>query len=151
MHLALAIQRRHKDKRGNKGKTLLILDQQREFEKSVSRILSSPPPWTDGYYGCSTATKRLDQIIDTAYFVRSHHASFVQIADLIAYAARKYAELETGETEKYEGELKKIETWYQEIIYPTLIERRHQFPPGDDALISYYKAWTPDCILERLN
>jgi len=146
LHLALMIQRRHKNKKSNKGKTLLIFDQQKEFEKQVSRILAFPPPWTDEYYEWDGEGDRLDQIIDTAYFIRSHHASFVQVADLIAYAVRKYVELKAGEPEKYEGELKKIESWYQEIIYPTLIERRHCLPPGNDPLTMLYRALTPECV-----
>lgn len=37
---------------------------------------------------------QLDQIIDTAFAVRSHHCSLVQAADLVAFVVRRHVELE---------------------------------------------------------
>ncbi len=36
----------------------------------------------------------MDQIIDTAFAVRSHHCSLVQAADLVAFVVRRHVELE---------------------------------------------------------
>ena len=144
LHIALMIQRRNQSLPSNKGKTLLIFDQQKEFEKAVARLIAFPPLWSDAYYGRNEKKEQLDQIIDTAYFVRSHHASFIQIADLIAYAVRKFVELEEGQIdEKYEGEREKITTWYHEIIAPTLIERRHRLPRSGGPFVDLLRAVTP--------
>jgi len=144
LHLALMIQHRNQAIKKNKGKTLLIMDQQTQHEKVVSELLATSPSWTDSYYRWKQGD-RLDQILDTAYFVRSHHASFVQIADLIAYAVNRHLELQMG-GKGYPGEKEQREKWFLDLIRPTLIEETHRLPKGKDAIAVFYRSVTPSIL-----
>ncbi len=119
-----------------------LFAQQGEFEASISELLSNPPGWTDIYYEYSGGD-RLDQIIDTAYFVRSHHASLVQLADLIALVLRRYSALaDGGDHERYPGEANRIGRWI-DIFRPRLFARSYRLPLGDDPLVSLFRELCP--------
>lgn len=145
LHVGLMIQRRHQHQSGNKGKTLIIFDQQGEFEFRIAELLSDPPGWTDAYYGHQRGD-RLDQIVDTAYFVRSHHASLIQLADLIALVLRRHAGLnDGGDAERFPGERDRVARWI-EILRPRLFERAHRLPPGNDRLAALYRRLCPPSL-----
>jgi hypothetical protein len=149
LHLALIIQRLTMPLTGNKGRTLLIFDQQEEDEKRVSQLLATPPAWTDAYYGYSRDT-RMSQIIDTAYFVRSHHASFVQIADIVAFVVNRHVQLQSGFAEAYEGERRKLEAWFAEFIAPMVVDKKHRIPNvKHDPLVALYKDVTPSLLMRQ--
>ncbi|MBE0433789.1 DUF3800 domain-containing protein [candidate division WOR-3 bacterium] len=83
MHIALAAQRANQCLPRNKGKTLLIFDEQPQFKQSVETLIAQPPGFTDCYYGFrSRGRTKLNQIIDTAYFVTSDYSYVIQIADV---------------------------------------------------------------------
>jgi hypothetical protein len=139
------VQRKNQSQPSNKGKTLVIYDQQGEFEQRVAELLSNLPSWTDAYYGYAHGD-RLDQIIDTAYFVRSHHASLIQLADMIAFVLRLYVALsDGGDAERYPGERNRVARWL-EIIQPRLFERRHRLPSGSDSLVTMYRELCPPSV-----
>jgi hypothetical protein len=46
---------------------------------------------------------RFNQIVDTAFAIKSEHSSLVQIADAVAYIHRRHLELISG-PEKWDGE-----------------------------------------------
>ncbi len=145
LQIALVVQRRNQNHKGNKGRTLIIFDEQGEFDIHISELIAYPPPWTDEYYEYCRGD-RLDQIIDTAYFVRSHHASLIQVADLVALVLRRYAALlDGGDAERYTGESDRIRSWV-DIITPRLIELRHRLPPSNDALVAVYKDLCPNSL-----
>jgi hypothetical protein len=149
LHIALMVQRRNQRQGGNKGKTLLIYDQQGEFDKRIAELISDPPTWTDGYYDHDRGD-RLDQIIDTAYFVRSHHASLIQIADLIAFILRRYVEIHDGGSgERYSDERARIQAWV-DIVKPRLIEGRLALPRSKDPLVDSYRTVCPASLREIL-
>ena len=75
---------RGKDK--NKGNAVLIFDDNKAKADSLSDLLFQPPEWTDDYYGKGKKQHRLDQIVDTTFSIKSHHAGLVQVADLFAVA-----------------------------------------------------------------
>lgn len=104
-HLALQLQKLHQNERNNKGRTLLIIDDNKQFADHLAEVLWSPPSWTDSYYSRSRKQEQLDQIIDSAFAVKSHHAGMVQVADLFALVFRRYAELrDFGSAEEWTGE-----------------------------------------------
>lgn len=105
-HLALQLQKLHQNERNNKGRTLLIIDDNKQFADHLAEVLWSPPAWTDSYYARSRKQEQLDQIIDSAFAVKSHHAGMVQIADLFALVFRRYAEIKDYKSpEQWDGEL----------------------------------------------
>jgi len=50
-----------------------------------------------------TAKDRFDQIINTAFAIKSHHSSLVQVADAICYVYRRHLEL-ASQAEAWAGE-----------------------------------------------
>jgi hypothetical protein len=129
LNIGLAVQKRNMQQKKNKGKTLLIFDQQDQFAQQVAELLSNPPDWTDDYYGYA-AGERLNQIVDTAYFVKSHHASLIQIADFVAFCLRRHAEIQEGdEGERFSGEGNLIAAWVN-LVKPRLFARSQRLPTG---------------------
>lgn len=118
LHLSCIIQKINRAKDKNKGKTILVFDEQRAYSGKLSELIYSPPEYIDDYvkYDAKKESQRLNQIIDTAFFVRSHHSSMAQVADVVAYLFRLFLELKHyGKPEEYTGELKKVEGWINDI------------------------------------
>jgi hypothetical protein len=92
----------------NKGNTVLIFDDNKVTADALSDLLWQPPEWTDDYYVKQKKQNRLDQIVDTTFTIRSHHAGLV--ADLFALVFRRYADMKDfGKPEEWEGEQALIE------------------------------------------
>ncbi len=66
-------------KKGNKGKTFLILDEQNKFQENIENLINKP-----------LHLDSFDQIFDTAYFGKSHYSRLIQISDLFAGIIRYY-------------------------------------------------------------
>jgi hypothetical protein len=121
VHVALQLQRLHQQLEKNKGHTVLIFDENKAKADKLNEVLFAPPEWTEPYYDKRRKQEPLDQIIDSAFFTKSHHAGLAQVADLFAFAFRGYAELtEYGVAPEYAGELKDIDTIVQ-CLAPHLI------------------------------
>jgi hypothetical protein len=111
LHIALQVQKAHQAIKSSKGATFMVFDEQRHAG-DLAELLFNPPPWTDGYYSRTTRKERLDQVIDTAFYARSHHVGLVQVADLFAFLFRRYAELtDYGRREEYAGEHARLSEW----------------------------------------
>lgn len=127
-HIALQLQRAHQVKKGNKGRTVLVFDDNKRETANFSDLVVDPPSWSDDYYGRSKKQQALDQIIDTPFVAKSHHVGLVQIADLFASIFRRYAELsDYGSAERYVGERIHFEEWVQELS-SRLVDRAHRWP-----------------------
>jgi len=86
-------------------------------------------PWFDGLYQvrgkvrgqrtwiARSTQDRFDQIINTAFAIKSNHSSLIQVADAVAYVYRRQLELRTT-PEAYPGEKALYEGWAQ-IIEPS--------------------------------
>jgi len=144
LQIALAIQRHNQGQKKNKGKTILIFDEQRDFENTVEDLIAQPPEFTDVFYGYQAKNKgRLDQIIDTAYFVKSHHSYLIQTADTVAFVSRLYLQLTVyGMQESYSRELNRIQEWF-DMIRGRLIPRTHVYPNGSDDIFKFYRSAAP--------
>ena len=94
LHVALQIQKANQKTGKNKGHTFLIFDDNKHKPDTLSDLLWKPPAWTDNYYGRERKQDPLDQIIDTTFSIKSHHARLIQVADLFAFILRRYAEIE---------------------------------------------------------
>ena len=93
LHVALQIQKANQKSGNNKGRTFLIFDDNKAKADNLSELFWKPPDWTDDYYGRKKKQDQLDQIIDTPFSIKSHHAGLVQVADLFAFIFRRYAEI----------------------------------------------------------
>ncbi|MFX0203930.1 MAG: DUF3800 domain-containing protein [Candidatus Hodarchaeota archaeon] len=118
IHIALVVQKLHRTQRKNKGKTLLIFDEQDQFSDKVTELIFNPPEFIDDFVDFNQKKEkvRLNQIVDTAFFVKSHHSSMAQVVDIIAYLMRLYLELSHyGLEESYQGESKKLKGWIDQV------------------------------------
>ncbi len=105
VHVALQIQKHHQGSQSNKGQTFLFFDENKAKADFLAELVFAPPAWTDAYYERDRKRAQFDQLIDSAFAVKSHHAGLVQIADLFALILRRYAELHDFESpELWPGE-----------------------------------------------
>jgi hypothetical protein len=128
VHVALQLQRLHQPLKKNKGHTILIFDENKCRADQLNEILFAPPVWTEPYYEKARKQQPLDQIVDSAFFTKSHHAGLAQVADLFAFAFRRYAELaDYNVNPEYEGEAADIQVIVERLV-PHLIPRAHRWP-----------------------
>ena len=107
----------------SKGLTVVIMDDNKAEMPAFSDLLYDANPWFDGLYQVQrrrrnvpywqprTARNRFDQIINTAFAIKSNHSSLVQVADAISYVYRRHLEL-TVEEEAWDGE----RAYYQSLV-----------------------------------
>ncbi len=148
LHIALQVQRRYQGVKGNKGHTFLVFDEHKRLADPLAELLFDPPAWTDAYYRRGPRQEALDQIVDSAFYARSHHVGLVQVADLFSFIFRRYAELmDFGMSEAFEGELAKISSWV-DMLSPRLLDRSHRWPrrPQGEAQ-EWYGAVAPASLL----
>jgi hypothetical protein len=72
LHIALQLQKLHQTARKNKGHTVLIFDENKAKADRLNEVLFAPPAWTEAYYNKRKKQVPLDQIIDSAFFTKSH-------------------------------------------------------------------------------
>jgi hypothetical protein len=123
VHIALQLQKLHQALKKNKGHTVLIFDENKVKADRLNEVLFAPPAWTETYYDKRKKQTPLDQIIDSAFFTKSHHAGLAQVADLFAFVLRHYAELsEYGADPVYRGEADDLDPLV-ELLATRLIPR----------------------------
>ncbi len=128
LHIALQIQKTNQVRDKNKGHTFLIFDDNKAKADTLSDLLWQPPEWTDDYYDKQKKQNRLDQIVDTTFSIKSHHAGLVQVADLFAFVFRRYAEMKDfGKPEEWAGERGLIEG-YVVALTTRLLPRSCRWP-----------------------
>lgn len=104
--LSMFLQRDNNDAKKNKGLSVLIFDDNQAELPRLSDFLLSSTPDVDAYYERKRRAEPFDQIIDTAFSIKSDHSHLVQISDACAFALRRRAELELGgKQEAWQGEL----------------------------------------------
>lgn len=113
-HVALTLQKAHQGKDKNKGHTLLIFDKGKDPQQIIS-LLTAPPVWSHTYYGKGKKQEPLDQIVDVPFFADSQYVPLIQIADLVGYILRRYADLVDYGQSGYPGELERYQKWIETI------------------------------------
>jgi hypothetical protein len=93
LNIAIQLQAKHRGEQSNKGNTFLFIDDNCQNLPELCKFLWTPPDWLKDYYPLAKKEEQLDQIIDTAFAVQSHHCSLVQAADLLAFIVRRHFEL----------------------------------------------------------
>ena len=144
------VQKRMQGESKNKGHTVVIMDDNKCEMSSLSEALYNSDPWFDGLYqnkGKSRGKRgkkvwiprksddRFDQIINTAFAIKSDHSSLIQVADAICYVYRRHLELKT-DGEKWPGEKK----YYQGLV--NLLEPKRQklgLYPNDELCVQFFK------------
>jgi hypothetical protein len=127
VHIALQVQKVNQGKSHNKGLTFLVFDENKAKADALAELLWDSPEWTDDYYN-KKKQERLDQVIDSAFTVKSHHAGLVQVADPYALIFRRYSEFrDFGATEEWPGEGKLIDG-YVEALKSRLLPKNIRWP-----------------------
>lgn len=145
INVVLALQRLQKSKKNNKGKTLVVFDEQQDHDENLLRILSGDLAFTDPYTGYRLRPRarnqepRLDQIIDVPHFSKSHLAVLIQIADFAAFIMCRYLAIAIyGRDESYAGEREKIVEWHRRIgTYR--VPHTATDPPGSADICKYFR------------
>lgn len=147
MFVSALVQKKMQGVANAKGLTVFIMDDNKREMANLSDGLYNCDPWFDGLYKCRVTKRgkrvwlnqkpkdRFDQIINTAFAIKSDHSSLVQVADAISWIYRRHLELKT-EGEAYPGE----QAYYQELadILEPQRERLGQCPP--ELCVSFYQA-----------
>lgn len=116
MHKLLILQKHHQSEKNNKGNTVFIFDNEKREEKNLFELIENSPDWLHEYYEKKPRQERFDQLVDVPYFGDSESVNLLQIADLIAYFLRRYAEIKEGKIpSKYSDEEEKITGWVNKI------------------------------------
>lgn len=149
LHIALQIQRAHQSLKKNEGNTFLVFDEHKLAAGPLASLLYEPPSWTDEYYSRSKRQGQLDQIIDTAFYARSHHVGLVQVADLFAFIFRRHAELrDYGSHEEFDGEADRIAGWAA-MLAKRLVSSPHRWPKKPmNACARWYRDAAPPSLVE---
>lgn len=149
LNVLLAVERLHKSKKKNKGKTLIVFDEQHAHNPNLTKILENDLSFTDDFTGYKTKPqtklqeRRLSQIIDVPHFSKSHLSVLIQLADWAAFIATLYLNIKVyGQKEKYPGELDKITRWYKRIG-KSLIAHTAIDAPGSVGLPAFYREIRP--------
>jgi hypothetical protein len=151
MFVSTLIQKKMQSVAGRKGLTVLVMDDNEHEMPSLSDGLYKADPWFDGLYQVRgrrrgvpiwlprTASNRLDQIINTAFAIKSEHSSLIQVADALAFVYRRKIELQT-QAEAYRGE----RVYYDEL-YDTIERRREKIGDSSECnAVRFYRAAVPD-------
>ena len=147
MHIALQIQKAHKGQAKNKGHTFLIFDENKQKVDTLPKLLNEAPAWTDSYYNRAKKSDPLDQVIDTAFFAKSHIVGLVQVADFFAFVLRRYAELEQWKmAEKVTGEADFIRERAKQLA--ALLGASGWAKSKASECASWYRSVAPESLLE---
>lgn len=123
MLVSVLVQKKMQGVANSKGLTVFIMDDNKHEMATLSDGLYRCHDWYDGLYQCRgtkrgksvwldrTPKDRFDQIINTAFAIKSDHSSLVQVADAISWVYRRHLELK-NQAEAYAGE----QAYYQELV-----------------------------------
>ena len=149
MHTALQLQKVNQSLLKNKGHTFLIFDENKMQEDKLSELLFGPPAWTRDYYDQDEEREPLDQIIDSAFSVKSHHAPLVQVADLYSYILRRHVETtDYKKNELWNGERSFVRNCIR-VLGPRLIARAARWPAKPQSRCArWFKSVAPDALVK---
>jgi hypothetical protein len=148
MFVSALVQKRMQGEPKNKGLTVLICDDNKREMASLSDALHNADPWFDPIYQTKRKKKkngtswievkndeRFDQIVNTAFAIKSQHSSFTQVADAVAYVYRRHLELQ-GDQEAWDGE----GAYYTELYSALEATRARLGQTPDGSCIKFYEA-----------
>lgn len=157
MNVLLSLQRLKYGLRGNKGKTVVIFDEEGEHDKRLIKLISEDLDYTDMFTQIKLpkskkkqkSIERFCQIVDIPFFSKSEHSQLIQIADLVAFVVSRYIQLKSFNIQPaFDEELAVIEEFYLGVK-DSLIPASYINPPvkGDPLALFYQEirptGWTP--------
>jgi hypothetical protein len=107
MFTTCLVQKKMQGVKNSKGLTVVIMDDNKSEMPKLSDELYQGNAWFDGLYQVQGKKRgktvwlerakkdRFDQIINTAFAIKSDHSSMVQVADAISYVYRRHLELKS--------------------------------------------------------
>jgi hypothetical protein len=147
MFTSSLIQKKMQGVKASKGLTVVIMDDHKMGMPGLSNGLYDADGWYDGLFQERKKIRgkavwvprkpgdRFDQIINTAFAIKSDHSSLVQVADVIAYVYRRHLELK-AQPEKYVGE-----SAYYEMLVGILEPQREKLgQTPNEPCVTFYKA-----------
>lgn len=146
VHCLLGLQKYHQREKKNKGHTVVVFDREAKEEGCLTKIVLSPPGWTNSYYDKSRNQEPLDQIVDVPFFVDSEQALLIQVADMVSYILRTYAELENGGKERYTGEHGKVRAWVTQICERAIPGAMRYPAKGGCLAAQAFRNISPECL-----
>lgn len=148
LHIVLQIQKAHQGSKGNKGLTVLIFDDNKQKADKLSELIWHPPEWTDEFYGRKRKQDQLDQVLDTTFTIKSHHAGLIQVADLFAYLFRRFAEIKSSANVSAEQDAALIDRSVN-ILAARLLPSRFRWPTNvGGATARWYRSIAPKPLLD---
>jgi len=147
MFTCALVQKRMQGIKNSKGLTVVIMDDNKAEMPHLSDGLYEADGWYDGLYQVRgekrgkkfwlplKQSKRFDHIINTAFAIKSHHSSLVQVSDAICYVYRRHLELKI-EPEAWAGEA----AYYQGLIGILEPQREKLGQAPKAPCVDFYKA-----------
>lgn len=147
MFISGLIQKKMQIQSNNKGLTVIIFDDNKVHMPKLSDGLYYANPWFDGLYQQNKTVKaktvwqtpkqaeRFNQVINTAFAIKSEHSSLVQVADAVSYVYRRWLEL-TTQPEAYAGE----KAFYEDLVQKLDAKREFQGRTPKAECVDFYKA-----------
>jgi hypothetical protein len=101
MFLAALVQKKMQKVKKNKGLTVFICDDNKKEMANFSDALYRGDAWYDPLYQTSKTRRggtvwleippkaRFNQIVNSAFAIKSHHSSLVQVADAVSYVCKQ--------------------------------------------------------------
>jgi hypothetical protein len=123
MLVSSLVQKKMQNVANAKGLTVFIMDDNKQEMATLSDGLYKCHEWYDGLYQGRGAKRgksvwldrkpkdRFDQIINTAFAIKSDHSSLIQVADALSWIYRRHLELKM-QAEAYVGE----QAYYQGLV-----------------------------------
>jgi hypothetical protein len=147
MFVSALVQKKMQGVANSKGLTVFIMDDNKQEMPNLSDGLYKCSEWYDGLYQCRGTKRgkkvwlerkpkeRFDQIINTAFAIKSDHSSLVQVADAISWVYRRHLELK-AQAEAYAGE----QAYYQQLIDILEPQREKLGQCPKEATVGFYQA-----------
>lgn len=123
MFVSSMVQKKMQNIASSKGLTVVIMDDNKQEMANFSEGLYRAHDWYDGLYQARVRRRgksvwmdrkskdRFDQIVNTAFAIKSDHSSLVQVADALSWVYRRHLELK-AQPEAYAGE----QAFYQGLV-----------------------------------
>ncbi|WP_226623177.1 DUF3800 domain-containing protein [Alloyangia pacifica] len=147
MFTGALVQKKMQRESNSKGLTVVIMDDNKVDMPKLSDGLYNGSEWYDPLYQVRGKKKgkttwidrkpkdRFDQIINTAFAIKSDHSTLVQVADVICYAYRRHLELKSR-AENYAGE----QAFYNDLVGILEPQREKLGQTPTEAAVTFYRA-----------
>ncbi|NKD78096.1 DUF3800 domain-containing protein [Haematospirillum sp. H1815] len=149
MFIACLVQKKMQAIKNGKGLTVFVVDDKKTHMTTLSEELHEGHPWFDGLYqirgkrnGKSiwierNKENRFNQIINTAFAIKSNHSTLIQVSDVISYVYRRHFELKICD-ESWEGE----KDYFKDLVDVLDLERVRLGQCPSLPCVKFYKAAT---------